>query len=483
MAAVPGDLVRAALAIAGLSDAGNANARQTTRFMTANSITDVEDFASLEADQVREMVKQYQRAHAQGTIGITVQNRLKGLIWWARDKKRRGQPIDTAVLDIDMLEAAREDYEMYKRDVEAGSKITALEKFNPKQEFSSWDDIVTEALDQRMGAQEASISYVIRPNQPVGFVPRNNKEELRYALPLTGPKYRADNGVVYSMLSVATLGTIAYTYVENFKHQLDGRAAMMALRDHYDGDATTNRKLTKYQGIISNIEYINERTATWENQLTKLIEAYQWMQTRANQPYTDDIKVVKLCTMIRVANNNALAIAVEYMRNNFRADFDGAVTYITGRINEINAHKPLAATRQISQTRKTSWNRINITNPERDFLPTEWEQLKPDGQKLVIQYRNENRVQRNPGRGRGRGYGRGYEYTRGGYGRGGRGGRGRSRGRGRGDNRKNDNSNNDRKTQEVNTTTDDKKLENTPSGKTVTMAQPAKGGSAGAHFK
>ena len=86
MAAVPGDLVRAALAIAGLSDAGNANARQTTRFMTANSITDVEDFASLDADQVREMVKQYQRAHAQGTIGITVQNRLKGLIWWARDK-------------------------------------------------------------------------------------------------------------------------------------------------------------------------------------------------------------------------------------------------------------------------------------------------------------------------------------------------------------------------------------------------------------
>jgi hypothetical protein len=47
---------------------------------------------------------------------------------------------------------------------------------------------------------------------------------------------------------------------------------MMALRDHYDGDATTNKKLTKYQGIMSNIEYINERTATWENQLTKLIE-------------------------------------------------------------------------------------------------------------------------------------------------------------------------------------------------------------------
>jgi len=159
---------------------------------------------------------------------------------------------------------------------------------------------------------------------------------------------------------------------------------MMALRDHYNGDATTNKKLTRYQGIISNIEYINKRTATWENQLTKLIEAYQWMHTRANQSYTDDIKVVKFCTMIRVANNNALAIAVEYMRNNFRVDFDGAVTYITGRINEINTHKPSAATRQVSQTRKTSWNRVDITNPERDFQPNKWEQLKPDDQKRSI---------------------------------------------------------------------------------------------------
>ena len=52
------------------------------------------------------------------------------------------------------------------KDVDAGSKVTALEKFNSKTEFSRWDNIVTEALDQRMGAQEASISYVIRPVQP-----------------------------------------------------------------------------------------------------------------------------------------------------------------------------------------------------------------------------------------------------------------------------------------------------------------------------
>ena len=78
------------------------------------------------------------------------------------------------------------------------------------------------------------------------------------------------------MLAIATLNTLAYTYVEKYKHQLDGRLAMQALRNHYNGDASRNKKLTKYQGIISNIEYTNERTASWVSQITKLIEAYNW---------------------------------------------------------------------------------------------------------------------------------------------------------------------------------------------------------------
>ena len=86
---------------------------------------------------------------------------------------------------------------MYLKDVDADSRATALEKYNSKTEFSSWDDIVTKTLNQRMGAQEGSINYVIRPVQTAGFVPRNSKEELKYALPLTGSKYRADNAVVY----------------------------------------------------------------------------------------------------------------------------------------------------------------------------------------------------------------------------------------------------------------------------------------------
>jgi len=54
------------------------------------------------------------------------------------------------------------------------------------------------------------------------------------------------------------------------------------------------------------------------------------METRANQSYqTEDIKVIKLSTMIKVANDTALAIAIiEFTRNTYRTDFNGAMVYI-----------------------------------------------------------------------------------------------------------------------------------------------------------
>lgn len=172
------------------------------------------------------------------------------------------------------------------------------------------------------------------------------------------------------------------------------------------------------------------------------------------------------------------------MRNNFRSNFDGAVTYITGRFNEINALKPSAGTRYISaSTRKTSWNGVDISNPERSFKPDEWDRLKQDGQTMVNKYRNEirNPPRQEGGRGHG-GHGRGGRGGRGGrYGYGGRGGhKGRGRGRGRGGGRGQEN---ERVVQEVNANNDDKKPPETSSGGNTGTATSPKGGQAGVQFK
>jgi len=321
----PADIVRDALQIVGISNNGNVNTRQTTRFMNANQLVDINDFKTLiDVTNVKEMVKQYQRVAGATALGIRVQNNLQGLIWYARDKERRGLTIDVADLNEDVLNEAREDYQNYLKDYEDG-KVAELEKFNEKTDFADWDDGVTETLSRKMGAFQAPMDYLIRETQPAGFVPRNPKETLKYALPLQGRKYEKDNSLLFSMLNVSVLNTPAWTYVNGFKPTLDGRAAMTALRNHYDGDASNNKKLVKYQNIVANSEYHSERTATWETISTNLVRAYQWLENRKGQTYTEEVKVMKLASMIKVGNNAALAIAVEFMKNNHRDNFGQAL--------------------------------------------------------------------------------------------------------------------------------------------------------------
>ena len=58
----PAEIVRDVLAITGLSNVGvNVNNRQTTKFANANGIYEIDDFASLETTQVKEMIKQPQK--------------------------------------------------------------------------------------------------------------------------------------------------------------------------------------------------------------------------------------------------------------------------------------------------------------------------------------------------------------------------------------------------------------------------------------
>ena len=200
--------------------------------------------------------------------------------------------------------------------------------------------------------------------------------------------------------------------------------------------------------------------------------------------------------MIKVPNNNALTLYVEMMKNTYRSNFDGALTYITTRINELNASKPSAGTRHISATqRKTRHNGIDISNPNRTFTTNEWNKLKSDGQELVYQYRLDIAEQRNQnnrtgrgGRGGGRNGpgrgGRGFNRSHGGYGYGGRGNsRNRNGGRGgpgRGGRKGRDGKNEERTIQEVDKDNDTKKDDDTNSNNN---SSSTKGGSAGVLFK
>ena len=72
---------------------------------------------------------------------------------------------------------------------------------------------------------------------------------------------------------------------------------------------------------------------------------------------------MKLASMIKVGNNAALAIAVEFMKNNHRDNFGQALIYITTRINELNANSKSSAAScntadfLITTTEEMQWGR------------------------------------------------------------------------------------------------------------------------------
>ena len=222
------------------------------------------------------------------------------------------------------------------------------------------------------------------------------------------------------------------------------------------------------------------------------MKAYQWLELRKGQTYTEDIKVMKLASMIKVGSNNALQVSVEFMKITYRSDFNQALTYITSRINELNANsRSSVATRQISSAqRQKKCNGVDISDPFRKFTSEEWHQLQQHGQGLVQQYRTDTQGGGRGGRGgRGRGRGgRGYYNNNnggrghGGFGRGGgrgghyggrsvRGGHG-GRGRGNGDDRNVNQVQTD--TKDNNKNSDDKKPDPSQSN--------GKGGNAGLSF-
>ena len=117
----PADVVRDALNIVGLNNNGNVNTRQTTRFMIANQLDEIDDFMSLHPLQVKEMVKQYQRVAGATPMGIKAQNNLQGLIWYARDRARRSLTINVGDLNEDLLNESREI-------MKCTSRITRMDK-------------------------------------------------------------------------------------------------------------------------------------------------------------------------------------------------------------------------------------------------------------------------------------------------------------------------------------------------------------------
>ena len=278
MAALPPELIQlrdVILPLVGLTNVGPMAQRQTAQFLTLHGLTSINDFNLIEPNQAKDLVKGHSARYPAQAMGILVQNNLTGLIWYVKDKTRRGLPIDRDAIDMDDLRHGHMAYEAYVQNRDKGDNIKSLEKWNDKLEFDDWDRKVTETLSLVYGRNYCPIAYVIRPDKPAGWNPVvdavNDYERLMYQLPLVGVAFDQDNETVFSFIQLAVVHSQAETWIYDHVPGRDGRGAMQALRSHYEGEAELDVQASKAQQVLDTLVYTNEKQMTFEAMITKLI--------------------------------------------------------------------------------------------------------------------------------------------------------------------------------------------------------------------
>ena len=174
MAALPpalSDLRDVVLPLLGMINVGPVANRQTSQFIALHGLKSINDFNLIEPHQAKDLIKQYSTRHPAQAMGILVQNNLTGLLWYVKDRTRRGLPTDPNDIVLDDLHRGHLAYEAYVQNRDKGENIKALEKWCDKYNFDDWDRKVTETLSLIHGRNYCSIAYVIRPDKPLGWDP------------------------------------------------------------------------------------------------------------------------------------------------------------------------------------------------------------------------------------------------------------------------------------------------------------------------
>ena len=77
------------------------------------------------------------------------------------------------------------------------------------------------------------------------------------------------------MLRELVTGTSGNTWTRDHKRSQNGRAAWLALHNHYSGGGAACKNITKAEAVIDNIHYKNESIFSFEDFSNRLLHAYK----------------------------------------------------------------------------------------------------------------------------------------------------------------------------------------------------------------
>jgi hypothetical protein len=129
-------------------------------------------------------------------------------------------------------------------------------------------------------------------------------------------------------------------WIQCFDRTANGRKEWLALIAHYDGTGELNKRVEKAKEEISRLHYKGKKVFPFEKFVTKLKENFHVLSKEKNKELTDKHMMDKLLQGIR-STDTSIASAKVNVHQNYRANFDRAVEFLSGLISSIHASAQL----------------------------------------------------------------------------------------------------------------------------------------------
>lgn len=377
--------------------------------LVGEGFTNMADFLVIQAKDVAGMCTNLARISVNrggSKIGAVTMKKVEALVMWCHDRDREGLDLDANAFDLVTLA----DYVKKGQLDDAGDQPSP----DPPKDFKvlkwvTWVRKFETYLWQIKGKNNVPLIYVVRKERDPESSFNSEEERRVYAVNQRGDAFRSDNVRVWNELQSIMADTPAWTWISKYEGKKDGRAAMKALRDHYDGPGEVEKRISYAKRELETAHYRSEKVFTFEKYVTKLSEAFQILDENGI-PKVEREKVDTLLEKMSVDNTEVTAAIANIRmnpekRNNFLLAANELSEYISVVMPSAVSESGKKPARNISEVRhvkkkpKTSGkgreeNGVDISDMERSFSHKEWKKLSPETRSKIQALRKAKKEKR-----------------------------------------------------------------------------------------
>ena len=256
---------------------------------------------------------------------------IQALAYWCTNAYLQGDTLDIVNLfDDDALNEAIIESELDYDDSKKDAVLDKPGKFS-HEKWQEWEESIYNYFASSRNARGIPYAYVIRkmPN-PMNPADMERDDRIIYNAQLTGAMFKRDSKHVFQILKELTNGTQAEEWM---KGNTCGRAAMIALQNHYDGAAEGERRMAVAKADLGKLFYRNEATFSFEKYVTKLLAIFNILEKYKFPVYEKD-KVDHLLNKIQCPDKE-FQMVVNICRSSHSNSFVQASTYLQTEVARI----------------------------------------------------------------------------------------------------------------------------------------------------